>query len=489
MLFLPLGLFTRIYRFPWATLLLLIVTIAVSFQNFETVDEFEKIHLRSEHQFKIIESRLQWLNQLCLPENLLNAETCGAVRQIQGRKISSFLQPVQDLGKQFASGKNARTDAELAKFQNYVYSNIFLDKYSSLISVQPSYSGYLSEKEAFDGELNSYFKKHHILSKGNLNPVSLLKAQFIHAGYMHLFGNLAFFLFLSIFVELRLGFALYLIFYLLTGAVGLGVHILSLSDSSIPLLGASANISGIAGGFTVFFWKKRLKVLGSLGFVYNRIFALPVSFFFPVLVFSGDLAGSLDSRGGGVAHLAHLMGFLCGAACAFVIHRSEGLPVPFTFSEELSKYQRNQKLPLSERLPGYLQILKINPENTLVHSKILSAMKAPAPWSSLGGFQKVYASQELPVLVGLQKGAIDEFTQTLNKIHPTWPLKKIFHQLTGKEVRALYEACAQSKRDHAALILLKVLFSRYPNLQSDLQWNDQFQKLNELNRKSYEQSA
>ena len=73
---------------------------------------------------------------------------------------------------------------------------------------------------------------------------TLITSMFLHAGWMHLGGNM---LYLWIFgdnVERAMGSARYLAFYLICGIVAGLAHIAFSGGSSVPSLGASGAISG-----------------------------------------------------------------------------------------------------------------------------------------------------------------------------------------------------------------------------------------------------
>lgn len=463
MIFIPLGLYTRLYRIPWITCLLLLVTVIISYQNFEPVGHFEKTYLRSEHQMIMLQKKLQMLALLCQQESILKPKTCEAVEQESKKPVSSLSQPLFRIVQNLHPHK--LSNSELSELQAYLWTDRLFKEHEAQLMGTSVYQEWRSEKEKYNQEANAEFEKNQLLSKGNLNPLSVLKAQFVHGGYMHLIGNLLFFIFMSIFVEFRLGGFLYGLLYLVCGSFGLVSHLMIMDDPSIPLMGASANIAGIAGAFTVFFWKKNIKVLGSLFFVYNRTFSLPVYFFFPVLVFSGDLVGALNAGQAGVAHFAHLSGFVMGAALAYVLKKVDKLPESFAFPEEFFEYQRVKQIPPEKSLESYLKILEINRENFLVHQKILDSFPSASQWASLSPEQKTYVIRELPTYLRLEKKREAVLQAILEKMDASWPLKKVFEGLTGKELKRLIESSEQ--KPHSASILMEALFQKFPQLRNN----------------------
>jgi rhomboid family protein len=147
---------------------------------------------------------------------------------------------------------------------------------------------------------------------------TIFTSMFMHAGWMHLLGNM---LFLWIFgdnVEDRLGPAKFLIFYLVCGIVATLAQVAVSAESSIPNLGASGAISGVLGGYLVLFPKGRVKVL-----MRGRVVALPamvvIGLWIVLQLISGIGSFTQSPQTGGVAYMAHIGGFVAGLALAFLL--------------------------------------------------------------------------------------------------------------------------------------------------------------------------
>lgn len=148
---------------------------------------------------------------------------------------------------------------------------------------------------------------------------TIFTSMFMHAGWVHLLGNM---LYLWIFgdnVEDRLGHALYFVFYILCG-IGATVAQLAFSlNSNVPNLGASGAIAGVLGAYLVMFPGQRVNVL--LGRMVTPMSALVVIGFWIVLqIFSqiGAFAASSQTEGG-VAYMAHIGGFITGMLLTFLL--------------------------------------------------------------------------------------------------------------------------------------------------------------------------
>ncbi|MEP6065610.1 MAG: rhomboid family intramembrane serine protease [Paracoccaceae bacterium] len=141
---------------------------------------------------------------------------------------------------------------------------------------------------------------------------TLFSSMFLHAGWMHLAGNM---LFLYIFgdnIEDEMGHIPYLIFYIASGLAASFLQILSDPASPIPTVGASGAIAGVMGGYLLMFPKARVDILLIL-VVFFRVFPIP-AWIMLALWFAMQFVGVLgtDSQQGGVAYWAHAGGFIAG---------------------------------------------------------------------------------------------------------------------------------------------------------------------------------
>ena len=160
---------------------------------------------------------------------------------------------------------------------------------------------------------------------------TLFTSMFMHAGWMHLGGNM---LYLWIFgdnVEDRLGHALFFVFYILCGIGATFAQLAFSLGSNIPNLGASGAIAGVLGAYLVMFPGKRVNVL--LGRVVTPMSALVVIGFWIVLqIFSqvSAFTASSQTEGGGVAYMAHIGGFITGIVLTFLLGGSRRALPPST---------------------------------------------------------------------------------------------------------------------------------------------------------------
>jgi membrane associated rhomboid family serine protease len=153
------------------------------------------------------------------------------------------------------------------------------------------------------------------------NPIgdflTLFTSMFMHAGWLHLGGNM---LYLWIFgdnVEDRFGHIPFILFYLLCGLAATFTQMAFSMGSNVPNLGASGAIAGVLGAYILMFPQQQVRVL--IGRVVTPVSALIVIGGWIVLQFFsgiGSIANTADT--GGVAYMAHIGGFIAGFVLTFV---------------------------------------------------------------------------------------------------------------------------------------------------------------------------
>ncbi|MEP6819034.1 MAG: rhomboid family intramembrane serine protease [bacterium] len=140
---------------------------------------------------------------------------------------------------------------------------------------------------------------------------TIFTSMFMHAGWLHLGGNM---LYLWIFgdnVEDSFGHLKFLVFYLLCGIAATLAQLAFSTGSNVPNLGASGAIAGVLGAYILLFPRGQVKVLMGRGVI--PVPALVVIGFWIVLQFvSGIGSISNSAQTGGVAYMAHIGGFLAG---------------------------------------------------------------------------------------------------------------------------------------------------------------------------------
>ena len=147
--------------------------------------------------------------------------------------------------------------------------------------------------------------------------LTLLTSMFMHAGWVHLGGNM---LYLWIFgdnVEDRFGHVKFTIFYLLCGLAATFAQLAFSLGSNVPNLGASGAIAGVLGAYILLFPQGKVKVLQGQRVV--QMSALIVIGFWIVLQFFSGIGSIVSTvETGGVAYMAHIGGFVAGFVLTFL---------------------------------------------------------------------------------------------------------------------------------------------------------------------------
>lgn len=154
--------------------------------------------------------------------------------------------------------------------------------------------------------------------------LTLATSVFLHAGWLHILGNM---LFLWVFgdnVEDRLGHVAYLLFYLVGGMVASLAQIAIDPQSLVPIVGASGAVAAVLGAY--FIWYPGATVNVIIPFFVLIFIPLPVPAILMIgLWFAQNLLAGYASLGtaigpeGGVAFFAHIGGFVFGIVMAILL--------------------------------------------------------------------------------------------------------------------------------------------------------------------------
>jgi len=154
--------------------------------------------------------------------------------------------------------------------------------------------------------------------------VPIFASMFLHAGWVHVLGNMLFLYVFGRTVEDRYGHIKFVLLYFLSGFAGALLHIYINAGSRVPTIGASGAIAGVLGAYfvsaprawiklTIFpliFWTFKLPALLVLGYWFLIQFLAGYSQMFSV---------ETATRGGGTAWWAHIGGFVSGMLLAMMI--------------------------------------------------------------------------------------------------------------------------------------------------------------------------
>ena len=156
--------------------------------------------------------------------------------------------------------------------------------------------------------------------------LSVLFAMFLHAGWLHLLGNMLFLIVFGNNIEDRFRKLPYLLFYLFCGYVAAYGFALANQTSVQPLIGASGAIAGILGAYLVIYPRAKVwSLLPFLFFIPVRIPAWLVLGSWFVLQWAYS-AGFLAAGAGSVAYLAHVFGFVAGVVVGLLVRAASPPP-------------------------------------------------------------------------------------------------------------------------------------------------------------------
>jgi membrane associated rhomboid family serine protease len=149
-------------------------------------------------------------------------------------------------------------------------------------------------------------------------PFTVLTSMFLHAGFLHLLGNMWFLWIFGDNVEERLGSWRFLVFYILTGVIGAVAQCVLMPASPVPMVGASGAVAGVLGGYVLLFPRARV-----VSFALFGLFSIPAWVFLSVWFACQFL---LDESSG-IAWMVHVGGFLAGLGLVRLFAATRTVPV------------------------------------------------------------------------------------------------------------------------------------------------------------------
>jgi len=151
-----------------------------------------------------------------------------------------------------------------------------------------------------------------------------ITAIFLHIQWVHLIGNMAFLLVFGLPVEKRLGHALFLMVFVISGML---LNLLLFyqqaemdANQILPIIGASGSVSAVIGCYLGLFPRGKIGVYLPLGIFpqFTKLPALTVISAWVVLQIIYTMPGTLSSQ---MALKIHLGGFGIGLITAMIIRR------------------------------------------------------------------------------------------------------------------------------------------------------------------------
>ena len=144
-----------------------------------------------------------------------------------------------------------------------------------------------------------------------VRPWTLVSYMFLHGSFGHIFFNMLSLFFFGPRLEARLGGGSFLGLYFTSGIVGALLSI----PSGYPIIGASGAVYGVMLAYAMFWPRDQILIWG----------IVPVEARFMVLFMTAiSLWSGFGGAGSGIAHFAHLGGFLGGYLFLKAMQRTSG---------------------------------------------------------------------------------------------------------------------------------------------------------------------
>lgn len=358
MFLIPLGLQSRIVKWPVATVLIIVATCVVSGFYFSENSLYIRHVRQAMLDSKILEARKNLLITSC--PGKYQEDTCSYIsKNLTAKDLFDLTNFMKGYKKEFSNA----SFLEIRKLAEWM-SDDRIEKTlkNSEYKDAPEYAAYLAARDTYLKKSLETSKGDRVFIRGNTNIVASIKALATHDGWVHLLGNMVIFALFAVFLEQRIGFFGLVLLYAL-GGLGSNYLQLPFLPMGTRLFGASGAVSAIIGAFAVYFWREKMRCWLSMGFVYNRMILMPAWIYIGLFLLLSDVVGMVGA-GSGVAHLAHLTGFLIGFIFAFMQMDLFPLKRSFLFSQEQKLYYAAKEAKLlEEKIAVFRQIYALNKES------------------------------------------------------------------------------------------------------------------------------
>jgi len=212
-------------------------------------------------------------------------------------------------------------------------------------------------------KLNEYIdrindlKEEHPFVKWGFTPVkknlkTSITYMFIHGGWIHLLSNLFLLYLVGPYIEDVWGKTMYAASYLIIGVFSAYAFAAHYPNMAGPLIGASGAISGIMGAFLVRFWNAKIKFFFWFWFIWGKFKApawLMIPIWFGNEILTAKEMDSIYQNGSGVAHWAHVWGFVFGVLLAVALSF-------FKYEQKVVNKKYEEKFTFTDR--GFLDYEK-----------------------------------------------------------------------------------------------------------------------------------
>ncbi|WP_347329793.1 rhomboid family intramembrane serine protease [Marinimicrobium locisalis] len=280
------------------------------------------------------------------------------------------------------------------------------------------------KRHQFETERNKISVLQAGLIPAEPEPLDFITSLFLHGGWGHLLGNMAFLFLFGFILETALRPSVYVAMYLASGLAADGLFLLLNLNSITPVVGASGAISGLMGMYLALYGFRRIRFFYSVLFYFGE-FTAPALWVLPAWL-AKEFYGYFFVESN-TAYWAHIGGLLAGVAMVLALPASRK---QFAQREEESQQEDalNQHLREVQRLVANLDV-----EQARRRADYLCKHHPtdPRPW------------------------------ETLFDLHKSQPSRKPFHQAAFSALRAF---CQHGDTDPHWISMIKELLGEYRSL-------------------------
>lgn len=199
----------------------------------------------------------------------------------------------------------------------------------------------MDDQEALQREMDSLVEQYsrmktetivgqYAFAPAHPQAITYVTANFLHAGWLHLLGNMWFLWLAGAILEDTWGRIIFPLFYLVAGAAALQFHTWFNPGSSVPTLGASGAVAALMGAFLMRFPTTKIEVavilgirsLTNLALGKGLRFSAKAYWLLPLWLLMEVFSGAIFGQASGVAHWAHVGGFVFGMIVAVAIRKT-----------------------------------------------------------------------------------------------------------------------------------------------------------------------
>jgi membrane associated rhomboid family serine protease len=386
---------------------------------------------------------------------------------LPGIELPRFIKYLEDKGK----SKDASTASSALAQNNWPRvvramesDPVFMKRLregSIILPEEVNYSSWHRQRQEFDRMKQSNLVERFGFKPAEPTIAGLIGHMFLHGSFDHLLGNMAILFIVGYMVEEALGKRRYLAFYLLAGIGAAGFDLIFNASRMTPGIGASGAISGVMAMFVVIYGMRKIRFF-YWALIYFDFFRAPAIVILPLWI-ANELYQYLFNHGSHINYMAHLGGFITGAALigaqrffgkARMTAPEQEAPVD-TLSADLSK------------IDALLSALRIDEARVSLRKL---ADKRPQDLLVLGRYYKVArhapASDEFHHAAALIFALPDEHPASTELIHETFTeylkLAKPSVRFSVRQLITLIRRMARSGYADDAERLTRVLAMRAP---------------------------